>query len=160
MGFSRQEYQNWLPFPPSGDLPKLGIEPVSLAAPAMQVDSLPLSHWRSPRPAVMLQNSFGQKMQKNNSGTENVDNAQAMAPHFTTLAWKNPMDGGAWWAAVHGVAKSPTRLSDFTFTFHFSCIGEGNGNPFVFLPGEFQGRGILVGCHLWGRIESDTTEAT
>ena len=29
------------------------------------------------------------------------------------------MDGGAWWAAVHGVAKSPTRLSDFTFTFHF-----------------------------------------
>ena len=41
------------------------------------------------------------------------------------------MDGGAWWAAVHGVAKSWTRLSDFTFTFHFSlsCIGEGNGNP-------------------------------
>ena len=38
------------------------------------------------------------------------------------------MDGGAWWAAVHGVAKSWTRLSDFTFTFHF-CIGEGNGNP-------------------------------
>ena len=29
------------------------------------------------------------------------------------------MDGGAWWAAVHGVAKSRTRLSDFTFTFHF-----------------------------------------
>ena len=32
---------------------------------------------------------------------------------------ENPMDGGAWWAAVHGVAKSQTRLSDFTF-FHFS----------------------------------------
>ena len=30
---------------------------------------------------------------------------------------KNPMDGGAWWATVHGVAKSQTRLSDFTFTF-------------------------------------------
>ena len=42
---------------------------------------------------------------------------------------ENPMDGGAWWAAVHGVAKSRTRLSDFTLTFHFSCIGEGNGNP-------------------------------
>ena len=42
---------------------------------------------------------------------------------------ENPMDGGAWWAAVHGVTKSRTRLSDFTFTFHFSCIGEGNGNP-------------------------------
>ena len=41
------------------------------------------------------------------------------------------MDGGAWWAAVHGVAEGWTRLSDFTFTFHFSlsCIGEGNGNP-------------------------------
>ena len=32
---------------------------------------------------------------------------------------ENPMDGGAWWAAVHGVAKSRTQLSDFTFTFHF-----------------------------------------
>ena len=32
---------------------------------------------------------------------------------------ENPMGGGAWWAAVHGVAKSLTRLSDFTFTFHF-----------------------------------------
>ena len=44
---------------------------------------------------------------------------------------ENPMDGGAWWADVHGVANSWTRLSDFTFTFHFSlsCIGEGNGNP-------------------------------
>ena len=42
---------------------------------------------------------------------------------------ENPMDGGAWQAAVHGVAKSRTRLSDFTFTFHFSFIAEGNGNP-------------------------------
>jgi len=44
---------------------------------------------------------------------------------------ENPMDGEAWWAAVHGVAKSWTQLNNFTFTFHFSlsCIGEGNGNP-------------------------------
>ena len=42
---------------------------------------------------------------------------------------ENPKDGGAWWAAVHGAAKSRTRLSDFTFTFSLSCIGEGNGNP-------------------------------
>ena len=34
----------------------------------------------------------------------------------------NPVDGGAWWAAVHGVAKSRTRLSDFTFTFHFLAL--------------------------------------
>ena len=42
---------------------------------------------------------------------------------------ENPMDGGAWWAAVYGVAKSQTQLSNFTFTFSLSCIGEGNGNP-------------------------------
>ena len=42
---------------------------------------------------------------------------------------ENPMDRGAWQAAVHGVAKSQTQLSDFTFHFSFSCIGEGNGNP-------------------------------
>ena len=35
---------------------------------------------------------------------------------------ENPMDGGAWWAAVHGVAKSRTQLSEFTFTFHFHAL--------------------------------------
>ena len=35
---------------------------------------------------------------------------------------ENPMDGGVWWAAVHGVATSRTRLSDFTFTFHFHAL--------------------------------------
>ena len=35
---------------------------------------------------------------------------------------ENPMDGGAWWAAVHGVAKSQTRLSNFTLTFHFHAL--------------------------------------
>ena len=43
---------------------------------------------------------------------------------------ENPMDGGAWWAAVHGVAKSWARLSDFTFTFHFNAL-EKNGNPLL-----------------------------
>ena len=42
-----------------------------------------------------------------------------MAPHSSTLGLANPMDGGAWWAAVHGITRSQTRLSDFTFTFHF-----------------------------------------
>ena len=42
-----------------------------------------------------------------------------MATHSSTLAWKNPMDRGAWWARVHGVAKSRTQLSDCTLTFHF-----------------------------------------
>ena len=35
---------------------------------------------------------------------------------------KNPMDGGAWWAAVHGVAKNRTPLNDFTFSFHFHAL--------------------------------------
>ena len=35
---------------------------------------------------------------------------------------ENPMDGGAWWAAVHGVTKSRTGLSDFIFTFHFHAL--------------------------------------
>ena len=42
--------------------------------------------------------------------------------HSSTLAWKNPMDGGAWKAAVHGVADGQTRLGDFTFTFHFHAL--------------------------------------
>ena len=41
---------------------------------------------------------------------------------FFNSCLENPMDGGAWWAAVHGVAKSGTRLSDFTFTFHFHAL--------------------------------------
>ena len=130
-------------------------------------------------------------------------------------AAENPMDGGAWWAAVHGVAKSPGTTERLHFDFSLSCIGDGNGNPFqcsclenprdggagwaavygvaqsltqlkwlsssratsfslfpfmhwrrkwrptpVLLPGKSQGRGSPVGCHLWGRTESDTTEAT
>ena len=69
---------------------------------------------------------------------------------------ENPKDGGAWWAAVRGVMKSQTRLSDFTF-MHWSRKWQ--PTP-VFLPGESQGQGSLVGCRLWGCTESDTTEAT
>ena len=49
---------------------------------------------------------------------------------------ENPVDGGAWWAAVHGVAKSRTSLSDFTFT-HWRRKWQPTA---VFLPGESQGR--------------------
>ena len=47
---------------------------------------------------------------------------KAMATHSSTLAWRNPEDGGAWWATSHGVVKSWTQLSDFTFTFHFHAL--------------------------------------
>ena len=71
---------------------------------------------------------------------------------------ENPMGGGAWWAAVHGVAGSRTRLSAFTFTFHFRALEREMATPTpVFLPGESQGWRSLLGCRLWGRTESDTT---
>ena len=70
------------------------------------------------------------------------------------------MDGGAWWAAVHGVAESQTRLSDFTLTFHFHALEKEMATHSVFLPGVSQGRGSLVGRRLWGHTELDTTEVT
>ena len=70
------------------------------------------------------------------------------------------MGGGAWKAAVREVAEGWTRLSDFTFTFHFHTLEKEMATTPVFLPGESQGRGSLVSCHLWGRPESDTTEVT
>ena len=73
---------------------------------------------------------------------------------------ENPIDGGAWWVAVHGVSKSRTRLSDFTFTFHFMHWRRKWQPTPLFLPGESQGWGSLVGCRPWGRTELDTTEAT
>ena len=47
---------------------------------------------------------------------------KAVAPHSSTLCLENPMDRGAWRAAVHGVTKSQTRLSDFIFAFHFHAL--------------------------------------
>ena len=64
-----------------------------------------------------------------------------MAPHSTTLAWKIPMDGGAWQAAVHGVAKSQTRLSDFTFTFHFYALEKEMATHSSVLAGRIPGMG-------------------
>ena len=75
---------------------------------------------------------------------------------------ENPLDRGAWWAAVHGVVKSQT-LNDWTTSLSFFSFmhwrRKWQSTP-VFLPGESQGQGRLVGCHLWGLTESDTTEAT
>ena len=72
----------------------------------------------------------------------------------------NLMDGGAWWATVHGVAKSQTGLSNFIFIFTFMHRRRKCQPTPLCLPGESQGQGSLVGCRLWGRTESDTTEAT
>ena len=73
---------------------------------------------------------------------------------------ESPMDGGAWWAAVHGVAWSRTRLSHFTFTFHFRALEKEMATHSSILAWRSQGRESLAGCRQWGRTESDTTEAT
>ena len=73
---------------------------------------------------------------------------------------ENPMDGGAWWTAVHGVTKSRTRLSDFPFTFHFHALEDEMATHSSVLAWRIPGTGSLVGFRLWGRTESDTTEET
>ena len=83
-----------------------------------------------------------------------------MAPHSSTLAWKIPWTeepGRLQSVGLLGVEHdSATSLSLFTF-MHWRRKWQ--PTP-VFLPGESQGQESLVGCPLWGHIESDTTEAT
>ena len=54
---------------------------------------------------------------------------------------ENPMNGGAWWAAVHGVAKSRARLSDFTSTFHFHALEKEMATHSSVLPWRIPGTG-------------------
>ena len=70
------------------------------------------------------------------------------------------MDGGAWKAAVHGVAEGWTRLSDFNFTFHFHALEEEMATHSSILALRIPGTEELGGLPLWGRTESDTTDAT
>ena len=70
------------------------------------------------------------------------------------------MDGGAWWAAVYGLTNSQTRLSNFTFTFHFHALEKEMATHCIVLAWRIPGTGSLVGCRLWGPTESDTTEVT
>ena len=67
------------------------------------------------------------------------------------------MDGGAWKAAVRGITEGRTQLSGFTFTFYVHALEKEMATHSSVLAGESQGQGSLVGCHLWGRTETDTT---
>ena len=82
-----------------------------------------------------------------------------MAPHSSTLAWKIP------WMEEPGRLQSMgslsrTRLSDFTFTFHFHALEKEMATHSSVLAWIIPGMAGPVGCRLWGRTESDTTEAT
>ena len=89
-----------------------------------------------------------------------LDSKEGNGTQLQYSCLENPMDRGACYAAVHGVLRVGhgwvTSLSLFTF-MHWRRKWQ----PIPgFLSGESQGRGSLVGCCLWGRAESDTTEAT
>ena len=68
---------------------------------------------------------------------------------------ENPREGGAWWAAIYGVAQSQTRLSDFTLTL-LSCIGEGNGNPLQYSCLENPREGGAWWAAVYGVTQSQT----
>ena len=72
---------------------------------------------------------------------------------------ENPMDRGAWWATVHGVTKSRTQLSDFTFSFHFYTLEKEMVTHSSVLAWRIPGTGEPGGLQSLG-IESDTTEVT
>jgi len=79
---------------------------------------------------------------------------------FPVVGLFGHIDGGAWWAAVHGVARSRTRLSDFTFTFHLHALEKEMATHSSALAWRIPGTGEPGGCRLWGHTESDTTEVT
>ena len=70
------------------------------------------------------------------------------------------MGGGALWAAIRGVAKSRTRLSDFTFTFHFHALEKKMATHSSVLAWRIPGTGEPGGLPSWGCTELDTTEVT
>ena len=80
---------------------------------------------------------------------------KAVAPHSSALAWKVP-----WTEEPGGLQSMETRLSDFTFTFHFHALERAVAPHSSILAWRILGRGSLVGCRLWGRTELDTTEVT
>ena len=84
---------------------------------------------------------------------------KAMAAHSITLTWKIP-----WTEEPGGLQSmgllSQTGLSDFTFTFHFHALEKEMATHSCSCLENPRDRGALVGCRLWSRTESDTTEAT
>ena len=88
-----------------------------------------------------------------------------MAPHSSgNSCLENPMDGGAWWAAVHGVTKSQAQLSDFTFTFHFHALEKEIATHSSVLawrmPGTEEPSGLpSLGSHRVGHHWSDLAAA-
>ena len=116
--FSRPGYWSGLPCPPSGNFPNPGIKPRS---PALQAGSLPAEPPGNPKTTgvgslSLLQGIF--PIQESHQSLLHCRWAlyqlshQGQATHSSVPAWRIPLDRGAWWATVHGVAKSQTQLSN------------------------------------------------
>ena len=99
MGFSRQEYWSGLPFPSPGDLPDPGTEPRS---PVLQADALPSEP--PGKPERQEESLIAGQVYGSSRAYPGEGNGTPL--QYSCL--ENPMDGGAWWAAVHGVEKSRT----------------------------------------------------
>ena len=130
----------------------------SPCSPRDSQESSPTPQFKSINSSALSLLLFPQSVKKIKASI--VQPEEAMAPHCSTLAWKIP-----WMEEPGGLQSMGSRrvrhdwvtsLSLFTF-MHWRRKWQ--PTP-VFLPGESQGRGSLVGSHLWGRTESDTTEAT
>ena len=115
---------------------------------------------------------LGDYRQRRLTLNKNIDNytaiiiaaEKAMAPHSSTVAWRI-QDGGAWWAAVHEVSKSRTRLSNFTFTFHCHALEKEMATHSSVLawriPGMGEPGGLLsMGSHRVGHDWSNLEAAT
>ena len=140
MGFSKQEYWGGVPLP--SPLNSLTKDQTYMPCIRRHI----LNHWTT-------RESLNFKIVIDSQAEGNGNPLQ-----YSCL--ENPMDGGAWWATVHGVAKSRTRLNDFTLTFHFHALEKEMATHSSVLAWRIPGTGEPGGCCLWGHTESDTTEAT
>ena len=98
------------------------------------------------------------------SGSATDSNGEGNGTPLQYSCLENPMDGGAWWAAVYGVSRSRTRLSDFTFTFHFHALEKEmatHSSVLVWrIPGTGKPGGLLsMGLHRVGHDWSDLAAA-
>ena len=111
-----------------------------------EIDKLPEKEFRIMIVKMIknLENKVEKMQELINKHLEELGEGNGTPLQYSCL--ENPTDGGAWWAAVHGVAKSWAQLRDFTFTFHFHALEKEMATP-VFLPGESRGQRSLVGCH-------------
>ena len=83
-----------------------------------------------------------------------------MAPHSSTLAWKIPwMEGPGRLQSMGSLRVGHDRATSLSLFTFMHWRRKWQPTP-VFLPGESQGRGSLLGCRLWGRTELDMTEVT